>query len=443
VTELPHGWTQALVGDLVEEAHSGFPSGRHNSAGMGIPHLRPMNVSREGRIDLQSVKYVEGGADARIRHGEVLFNNTNSPELVGKTAYFDRDGEWAYSNHMTRLRPSAAIEGRFLAVQLHWLWMSGFYKSILSHHVNQASVATKTLLTRVEVLVPPLAEQRRIVTAIEEQFSRLDEAEAILRRSRLRLPSLRQRMVEAAMSHDWPRAELGDIAEIVGGITKDTKRQQDPSLKEVPYLRVANVQRGRLDLSHVTMIRVPSSTAERLALRPGDVLFNEGGDRDKLGRGWVWSGEIEECIHQNHVFRARLHYGFEPRFVSWWGNSFGQDWFWEHGRQTTNLASISLSTLKRFPVPAPPIEEQRAAVETIEAATTSIDHLDRSMELAGSRATTLRRAILAQAFGGELVPQDPADEPASLLLERLAAERPTRYAARRVSRRSRVEIGAD
>src|SRR5690349_7635001 len=99
----------------------------------------------------------------------------------------------------------------------------------------------------------------------------------------------------------WAWTTLGEIAEVVGGVTKDTKKQSDPALPLVPYLRVANVQRGRIDLRSVAEIRVPSATAERLRLRPGDVLLNEGGDRDKLGRGWIWEGQLSECIHQNHV----------------------------------------------------------------------------------------------------------------------------------------------
>src|SRR5581483_6813129 len=192
------------------------------------------------------------------------------------------------------------------------------------------------------IALPPLAEQRRIVAALEEQLSRVDAAEAELRQAASRLVLLERAAVESAFSADWPRQPLGAIAELVGGVTKNTAGEADPANVAVPYLRVANVQRGYLDLSNVTTIRVRPETAVKLALRDGDVLFNEGGDRDKLGRGWVWSGEIDGCIHQNHVFRARLSESFEPKFVSWWGNTFGRRWFEERGRQTTNLASLNL-----------------------------------------------------------------------------------------------------
>lgn len=99
----------------------------------------------------------------------------------------------------------------------------------------------------------------------------------------------------------------------------------------------------------------------------GDVLFNEGGDRDKLGRGWIWRGQLPECIHQNHVFRARLRTpDVFPEYLSWYGNSGGQKYFFEQGKQTTNLASINLTKLKRLPVPLPPLMEQKRIVAEVQ-----------------------------------------------------------------------------
>ena len=147
MTELPVGWAEATLAELGVEAQSGFPSGRHNKLGQGIPHLRPMNIDREGRIDLTDVKYVEDPRDLRLRPGDVLFNNTNSPPLVGKTAYLAVRGDFAFSNHMTRLRVPQSVDGRFLAIQLHFLWRKGVFRAMCSHHVNQASVTYKALLS--------------------------------------------------------------------------------------------------------------------------------------------------------------------------------------------------------------------------------------------------------------------------------------------------------
>ena len=154
--------------------------------------------------------------------------------------------------------------------------------------------------------------------------------------------------------------------------------------------------------------------------------LTKAGDRDKLGRGWVWEGQIENCIHQNHVFRARLTTDrFDPYFISMHANTWGQRWFERHGKQTTNLASINLATLKSFPVPAPSLKDQQAVVAELRSITMSEERLRTDLERAERHSRTLRRSILSRAFSGQLVPQDPNDEPATALLERITASRAT------------------
>jgi type I restriction enzyme, S subunit len=421
---LPASWTVTDIASVATTVQPGFPSGKHNADGQGIPHLRPMNISREGTIDLSEIKYVADDPGARLVEGDVLFNNTNSPALVGKTAVVRHPQNWAFSNHMTRITPASGVSPTYLAHHLHYLWMSGYFRHRCVNHVNQASISSGPLSSSVPIALPPTAEQERIVAAIEEEFSRLDAGVAALERVRQNLKRLRESLVSglAETASEW--TTLGAIADIAGGVTKDQKKQDDPTYVEVPYLRVANVQRGYLDLAEVTNIRVPIKKAEQLYLQPGDILFNEGGDRDKLGRGWVWQGEIPNCIHQNHVFRARVNQDeFEPKFVSIHGNTFGRQWFEEMGRQTTNLASLNMTTLKRFPVPVLPLQEQRALVAAIDDQNSIIAAIDEALDHSTRRVERLRSSVLAAAFSGEFVPQDPNDEPASVLLERIAADR--------------------
>ena len=220
---------------------------------------------------------------------------------------------------------------------------------------------------------------------------------------------------------------LDQIAAIAGGVTKGQKVSDGVAMRDVAYLRVANVQRGYLDLAEIKKIRATEQDIEALCLLTGDVLFNEGGDRDKLGRGWIWEGQIEECIHQNHVFRARLFVGdVRPKIVSWAGNSYGQKWFMRTGKQSVNLASINMTVLRSFPVPLFPAAEQDAIVEAVEDQLSVIDHIEHDLELRLTGANSLRQSILRHAFAGQLVPQDPNDEPASELLKRIAIEREER-----------------
>jgi type I restriction enzyme S subunit len=223
----------------------------------------------------------------------------------------------------------------------------------------------------------------------------------------------------------WCWARLEAIGDVVGGLTKDQKRANRPGMREVPYLRVANVQQGFLDLREMKNIIATEQDVVDLRLQPGDVLFTEGGDRDKLGRGWVWNGELPECVHQNHIFRARLFVAaMQPQFVSHHGNTFGREWFTKAGKQTTNLASINLAILRQFPVPIAPAEEQRQVVGQLDERLSQISEAEMLADHGLKRAARLRQSILKRAFEGKLVPQEPTDEPASVLLEHIRTQAP-------------------
>lgn len=230
----------------------------------------------------------------------------------------------------------------------------------------------------------------------------------------------------------WRRILLRDLGEIVGGLTKGKKRRPDDVLQPVPYLRVANVQRGWLDLGEVKLIDATAAEVSALQLRHGDVLFNEGGDRDKLGRGAIWRDELPLCIHQNHVFRLRVREGADPQFVSAYGNSSeAQQYFLGSGKQTTNLASINISTLGALPVYLPPLNEQRRIVAKLEALQARSRRAREALDTVPALLEKLRQSILAAAFRGDLTKdwraQHPDVEPASELLKRIRSERRKRW----------------
>lgn len=201
----------------------------------------------------------------------------------------------------------------------------------------------------------------------------------------------------------WVEAELGDIADIKSGITLGKKRSPDQELIERPYLRVANVQRGSLDLSTIKTIAVTPEEAEALKLEEGDILMNEGGDRDKLGRGWVWTGEIPNCIHQNHVFRVRLRdRRVQSKYVSLYANEIGRHFFERQGKQSVNLASINQTMVAKLPIPIPPFPEQRRIVEKIEALTARSRRAREALDALPALIDRYRQSILAAAFRGDL-----------------------------------------
>ncbi len=137
---------------------------------------------------------------------------------------------------------------------------------------------------------------------------------------------------------------------------------------------------------------------DALLVQSGDILLNEGGDRDKIGRGWVFEGQIASCVHQNHVFKARVvSENVDPYFVSRYLNEFGRRFFIDEGKQTTNLASISLTKISRVPVPVPPRAELEELLTAFNALSNSMPELDGT-----DASAALRQSILAAAFRGEL-----------------------------------------
>ena len=236
----------------------------------------------------------------------------------------------------------------------------------------------------------------------------------------------------------WQYVRLSEIALIGSGMSVSKSRKLTNPF-QVPYLSVANVQRGELDLSTVKTMEIEHAQLPRLALRRWDVLFNEGGDRDKLGRGWVWEAQIEPCITQNHVFRASPFFESHShsKWISHWGNTFGQLYFEAQGKQTTNLASINKTVLSRFPIPVPPVAEQEEIIRRLESQLAIVDHLDREVTSSLGQLGALRQSILKKAFSGQLVSQDPHDEPASVLLDRIRAERKQKAKSGIVRRRTK------
>lgn len=225
----------------------------------------------------------------------------------------------------------------------------------------------------------------------------------------------------------WCWVTLAQVADIKGGLAKGKKRRPDQSVRLVPYLRVANVQRGYLDLSQMKHIEATEEEIAELRLLDGDILFNEGGDRDKLGRGWIWSGALDECIHQNHVFRARpISSELMPKLLSMYGNTYGQAYFIGEGKQTTNLASVSLSKLSALPVPLIPVNEQRHIVAKIDSLFTRSSRARDELAHIPKLIERYRQAVLEAAFRGDLTADwrlaTPARD-ASTLIRKIAEER--------------------
>lgn len=421
MSALPKGWIEATLRDLGVTAQSGFPSGKHNAEGKGVPHLRPMNIDRLGRIALDAVKYVEDDRDRRLLPGDVLFNNTNSPELIGKTAYFDRPGDFAFSNHMTRLRTPDGVDSKHLALRLHAMWMEGVFQRLCSHHVNQASVSSSRLLDEVTVALPPLNEQRRIVAAIEEQFPRLDAADASLAAAQSRLRLFGGSALTEAFSGVWPVEEMANVTDperpIRYGILMPKEHVEDGVL----YVRVKDYPVGRIELGGLRRTsREIAAKYKRATLREGDVLL---AIRGTYGRVAIVPPELNGGNITQDTARIAPLPRLDGRFLAACLRSGQAQRYFRKVARGVAVKGVNIGDLRTMPIPVPPLPEQHRIVGEVEYRTSALEAAAAAIAQAQRRSASLRRAVLVRAFRGELVPQDPTDEPASAVLERIHNER--------------------
>ncbi len=261
--------------------------------------------------------------------------------------------------------------------------------------VNQATVARDSLLG-LQIPLPPLPEQRRIAEV-------LDRAEALRAKRRAALAELDAlpQAIFLEMFGDRPvkTVPLSQCSEVVSGIAKGRKLTGRTTV-HAPYLRVANVQAGYLDLCEIKTIEALPNEVIELQLQPGDVVLTEGGDFDKLGRGAMWEGQLEHCIHQNHVFRVRVDRDqLLPRFFNdYLLTAAARGYFLKCAKRTTNLASINLTQLRGLPVPLPPLPVQQAFAGRVAA----VEQLRSSHRKSLATLDELFASLQHRAFRGEL-----------------------------------------
>ena len=254
-------------------------------------------------------------------------------------------------------------------------------------------------LRRFEIVLPEIEAQRRIVDLLAraEGIVRL-RREAQQKAAEL-IPAIFIDMFSdpATNPQAWPRHPLSAVAEVISGVAKGRKLEPSEAV-ELPYMRVANVKDGYLDLAEVKTIEIKRSEVEKLLIRPGDLLMTEGGDPDKLGRAALWAGEIEACVHQNHVFKVRSNRArLSPAYLrTLAGSAYGKAYFLSVAKKTTGIASINKTQLSAFPVPLPPLPLQQAFERRVQAVESI---LSQQVDAAG-KAKASFDALLSRAFGG-------------------------------------------
>ena len=285
-----------------------------------------------------------------FENGKIARADIERPIGVGSTEF-----------HVVRPR-SGVLEPAFLLhfLRQDWVRLEGERK--MTGSAGQRRVPAH-FLASLRIPFTRASDQRRIAAI-------LDQADALRAKRRAAmslLDAVAQSVFGQMFGPSTARDALDDCAQIASGVALG-RRLRGP-LATVPYVRVANVQAGFLDLSEVKTVDVLPHEARQLRLEKGDVLLTEGGDFDKLGRAALWTGQIEGCIHQNHVFRVRAdRTKLLPRFFhEYLQTSEARGYFLKCAKRTSNLATINMTQLRALPVPIPCVARQAVFVERAEA----------------------------------------------------------------------------
>lgn len=260
---------------------------------------------------------------------------------------------------------------------------------------------SKEVLSLIKIPLPPLDIQKKIAAVLDKA----DRLRQLRKQAMEKLDKLAESVFldmfgdPVTNPKGWEIKKLQDISEIVSGVTKG-KKYNGKELINIPYMRVANVQDGFLDLSEIKTISVTFIEAIKYKLKYGDILLTEGGDPDKLGRGCVWRNEIEECIYQNHIFRVRVNKNIVlPEFLSSLvGSNYGKKYFLRESKQTTGIATINSRQLKKFPVLIPKLDLQKKFQFIYNKIRTDSQIFLKSF----NRFNNLFNSLLQRAFKGEL-----------------------------------------
>lgn len=397
-------WPVVPLGELVTETQYGTAA-KANEEGTGVPVLRMGNITYRGAVDLAELKHVElTRADFErysVRRGDLLFNRTNSRDLVGKMGVWDRDEQYAFAGYLVRLRLRRDLaEPAFVAGWFNTPEMKALLRAKAKPSVNMANISASEIL-RFPIVRPPLAEQGRIAELLG-----CAEALRVKRRATLTLLDGLATSIflelfgdAAAKSARWPMTKLSDLGEVQGGLQVTRARSGLP--REVPYLRVANVYRDEVRLEEIKTIRTTASELTRTLLQPADLLVVEGhGNPHEIGRCAIWDGSISPCVHQNHLIRVRLQRDrILPDYACRHLNSAsGRQHLLRAGKTTTGLNTISVSEVREVPIPLPPLALQQEFARRIAA----VDRLKAAQRASLAEMDALFASLQHRAFRGEL-----------------------------------------
>lgn len=420
IGEIPEGWEVKRLGAILQERNevnnpiqTTSILSLTNNRGV-IPYSEKGNQGNKAKDDLTGYK---------IAHiGDIVLNSMNV--IIGSVGLSNYYG--AVSPVYYMLFPRNNIETN-IQYYNYLFQTTAFQQSLRGYGNGILEIRMRIQMQKLKTVllpVPTFLEQSYITVYLDASLSKLNILLSKTRSSIEEYKKLKQAVITQAVTKgvrgeremkdsgvewigeipkEWRKTQLRHCATIKSGITLGKSYSKDTVLIERPYLRVANVQGGYVDLNDLATIEVTPDEDLKYRLHSGDVLMTEGGDRDKLGRGCVWHGEIEPCLHQNHVFAVQTNETILlPEFLEYLtASNVGRSYFDVTAIKTTNLACTSSSKVLAFTIPLPPIEEQIEIVSFIKKRSLELNKLIMKKELLVQELESYKKSLIYEVVTGK------------------------------------------
>ncbi|MFO1320688.1 MAG: restriction endonuclease subunit S [Burkholderiales bacterium] len=384
----------------LESAQAGIACGLRDDR--GVVQLRLNNVETTGAVDFARHAKIPRSAvppELLLRAGDVLFTNTNSVELVGKTAYFAGHAEdTTFSNHITRLRVrSDKLDPHYLAYWLQHLWRAGVFASMCDRWIGQAAVQ-RTKLEALEILVPSLDDQRRIAVRLKAQLAEINTAREAAHAQACDISLLRRRVLAEVFAtvEDAPRKRLGDHAHTTSGSTppRGVKAYWAPA--EVPWVKTGEVAFAPIARTEEAVSQRALAECSLTLLPPGTVLVAMYGQGKTRGQSAI----LEVAATTNQACFAILpNDTWEPSFLFHWLMASYHDLRELSEGRGGNQANLNGALLNAMEVPAPSRTQQAAIARRAQAALRDVEDLAAANQAQRAELERLPQRLLAQAFG--------------------------------------------
>ena len=457
--ELPLGWQWVQIGEILQPSPERIDPKANGIAYIGLEHIEKSTGKILGHGYSDDVKSLK----SRFSEGDLLYGKLRP--YLNKVWVAEFDG--LCSTDILVFQDNKFILNKYLKYR--------FLQEDFVKYANQNASGVQhprvdfKKLAKFRITIAPLPEQHHIVARIEELFSRLDAGMQALQRAKAQLQRYRQSVLEAAMTGrltaEWREAhpEVEPAEELLEQITERQQetetirnryseileseppkswllvkiadvgcvqlgRQRSPKHHSGeymrPYLRVANVFENRIDTSDILMMNFTPEEFKRYQLHYGDILLNEGQSLELIGRPAIYRDELPGSCFQNTLIRFSPFKGVDAEYsLCVFRSYFHNGIFQRIAKLTTTMAHLGAGRFSNLLFPLPPLLEQKEIASKISQLESMAENTEIIIDHNLKKTDRLRQSILQHAFQGKLIPQDPSDEPASLLLERIRGER--------------------